>query len=202
MRSKLSKEVLDETKERRKRVNDRIQQGELHASAYGRSKKTKREKKEPKKRKSTRDQSNHIRDMVSRKKMEAIMERRIAEERKAIITQFRSSGSIDDPSESSDEDSLLKDPGFDDRRDKAYNDSSDSSADSSALEVWSDEEKMGEEQVEVKVKEEGMTLFQPESIEVGNYPPIDHHEDMMPLFAPPHFDLDTGYEEISDLQDI
>ena len=200
MRSKLSKEVLDETKERRKTVNDQIQQGELHASAYGRSKKTKREKKEPKKRKSTRDQSNHIRDMVSRKKMEAIMERRIAEERKAIITQFRSSGSIDDPSESSDEDSLLKEPGFGGRRDKTHNDSSDSSADSSTLEVWSDDEKNEKEQVEVK--EEGMALFQPESIKIGNYPPIDHHEDMMPLFAPPHFDLDTGCEEISDLQEI
>ena len=204
MRAKHSKKILDETKERRKRVEDRIKQGEGHEKAYGNKRNTHKKEQAHKKNKSSRVYSNGMRDMVSRKKVERMMEKRLEQERKQMLKEFQATGKIgssfDDPSSSDDsDDSLLHDVGL------SKNDRGNESDESSELEAWSGNDPnkgKGGDEVQVKQEEEEMSLFQPESVEIGNYPPIDDHEDMMPLFAPPHFDLDTGGGGISDLYDI
>ena len=204
MRAKHSKKILDETKERRKRVEDRIRQGEGHAKAYGNKRNT--HKKEQPKKKSSRVYSNGMRDMVSRKKVERMMEKRLEKERKQILKEFQATGKIgssfDDPSSSDDsDDSLLHDVGL------RKNDPASESDESSVLEAWSandPKEGKGEVEVQVKQEEKEMSLFQPESVELGNYPPMDDSDMFLneQPFAPPHFDLDTGNEEISDLYEM
>ena len=204
MRAKHSKKILDETKERRKRVEDRIRQGESHAKAYGNKRITHKKKEQAhSKKKSTRVYSNGMRDMVSRKKVERMMEKRLEKERKQILKEFQETGKIgssfDDPSSSDDsDDSLLHDAGL------RKNDPASESDESSVLEAWSgNDPKEGKGEDEVQVKQE-MSLFQPESFELGNYPPMDDNDMFLneQPFAPPHFDLDTGNAGISDLYDM
>ena len=131
------------------------------------------------------------------------MEKRLEQERKQILKEFKTTGKIgrsfDDPSSSDDsDDTLLHDVGL------RKNDPASESDDSSALEAWSDndrEEGKGEDEVQVKQE---MSLFQPESFELGNYPPMDDNDMFLneQPFAPPHFDLDTGNAGISDLYDM
>ena len=207
MRAKHSKKILDETKQRRKRVDDRIRQGEGHAKAYGNKRNTHKKEQAHSKKKSARVYSNGMRDMVSSKKVERMMEKRLEHERKQILKDFKTTGKIgrsfDDPSESDDsDDSLLHDAGL-----RKNDPASESDEDSSVLEAWSDndrEEGKGEDEVQVKQEEAEMTFFQPESVELGNYPPMDDSDMFLNQqpFAPPHFDLDTGNAGISDLYDI
>lgn len=207
MRAKHSKKILDETKERRKRVEDRIKQGEGHAKAYGNKRNTHKKKEQAhKKKKSTRVYSNGMRDMVSRKKVERMMEKRLEQERKQILKEFQATAKIgssfDDPSSSDDsDDSLLHDVGL------SKNDPASESDESSELEAWSGndpKEGKGGDEVQVKQEEKEMSLFQPESVELGNYPPMDDSDMFLneQPFAPPHFDLDTGNADISDLYDM
>ena len=144
--------------------------------------------------------------MVSRKKVERMMEKRLEHERKQILKEFKTTGKIscsfDDPSESDDsDDSLLHNAGLR----KEQNDPASESDDSSVLEARSgnDPKEGKEEEIQVKQEEE-MSLFQSESAKLGNYPPMDDSDMFLNQqpFAPPHFDLDTENAEISDLYDI